>query len=283
MNVEQLKLLLQQDEGPTLEFKREWYKIDAEGEAKNRNKGELVKDILALANGNAYSAGEIAYLVIGVNNEFNVDGCRELTDVGNNVPNSATILSIVRAYSDPPLENVEVVPYTIDGKRIFVIIIPPTPHLYETTRKIDTPTQSYSQHVVFIRRSETVDIASAKEREVIHRLKVIRFSETKNVPPALFGAGIGATVGSIMLAPMGEKLTEKKEGYFAGLIIGLGAGGFLGGIIGNTYKDLREIKANWYRIPLWGKAAGIGFGTVWCGVLFALMKRRVGAEKNNGS
>src|SRR5258706_3315237 len=140
MNVEQLKLLLQQDEGPTLEFKREWYKIDAKGEAKNRKKGELVKDILALANGNAYSAGELAYQVMGVNNEFNVDGCRELTDVGNNVPNSAPILSIVRAYSDPPLENVEVVPYTIDGKRIFVIIIPPTPHLYETTRKIDTPT-----------------------------------------------------------------------------------------------------------------------------------------------
>jgi hypothetical protein len=99
LNSEKLKQLLRQNEGATLEFKREWYRLDdADGEAKKRQKDELIKDVLSLVNGNASVAGEEAHLVIGADDELNADGIRELHDVS--VPITADdILKIVTKVS----------------------------------------------------------------------------------------------------------------------------------------------------------------------------------------
>ena len=52
-----IKELIAQDESAKLDFKREWYK-------KEDLKGEFVKDIFALTNGDIYSTTDTAYLVI---------------------------------------------------------------------------------------------------------------------------------------------------------------------------------------------------------------------------
>jgi len=252
-----LQLLLSRDEGPTLEFKREWYKLSGEGESKARQRDELIKDILSLANGNAYSAGETAYLIVGAENQRNEDGSRTLYDVGDVVPTAASILDFVRAASNPPLENLEVMLFQVENKHLFAIIVLPSPHLYETTRRLDTPSQSYSKYVVFIRRNDSVDIASARERETIKKLKEIRFAETRNVPPVLFGTAIGAAIGGTFLARVGEKITGRKEGFVAGLVVGPIMGGLFGGMMGSSYKTIMEIRSDWSRIPVWGRAVAL--------------------------
>jgi hypothetical protein len=85
MDLNQLRNLLTQDEYGRLEFKREWYKLDSENsETKKRERGELTKDVLSLANGNIIVAGEEAYLIIGADPKIEADGRRATHDVDPN-------------------------------------------------------------------------------------------------------------------------------------------------------------------------------------------------------
>lgn len=263
MDAEQLRLLLSQNEGPSLEFKRDFYKIDSsDGETKRRQRDELIKDILSLANGNASVAGESAYLIIGADDALNADGSRDLYDVGELTLSPKRILQLVSSACDPPLEDIWCETVELEGRRILVITIPPTPHLYETTRKLETPSQTVTEHVVFVRHNENIDVASARERAAILELKRIRFAEMKNVPPILFGAGIGAVVGGLTAASLVERTSDTKEGKIGGGIGGMLVGATLGGLIGNTYKDLREIQSYWPRMSAIGRATTISMGAV---------------------
>lgn len=75
VNPDQLRALLSKPEAATLDFKREFYKLnDPDQLTKEKQRGEFTKDILALANGNAANAGETAYLIIGADDAFVVLG-----------------------------------------------------------------------------------------------------------------------------------------------------------------------------------------------------------------
>ncbi len=243
--------MLDQDESATLEFKREWHKLNGGGDSQRWQKAELIKDVLAMANGDAYSAGQTAYLIVGVGDERTPDGSRELFDVGDSIPQAASILQMVNAVSSPPLQGLEVIPFEAKGKRLFALRISPSPYLHETSRLLETPSKTFSERIVFIRRNETVAIASASERDVIRQLKGLYFSETQNVPPIAFGAVVGAAVGGITIGRLMGKQTGKKEGAIAGTIVGLLVGGILGGSLGSSYRSLKEIKLTWRQIYLW--------------------------------
>ena len=104
MEAIQLSALLQQGEGPTLEFKREMYRLDdMNGETKKRQRDEFIKDVLSLANGNPVFAGETAYLFIGVDDSVNEDGSRNLYDVGTVGFNRKQFLDIVNAACSPSI------------------------------------------------------------------------------------------------------------------------------------------------------------------------------------
>ena len=64
MDIQKAAQYLSQDESPTLEFKQEWYTDEDKSQAKLK-KNEMVRDILSLANGNASTAGQDAYLILG--------------------------------------------------------------------------------------------------------------------------------------------------------------------------------------------------------------------------
>lgn len=82
MDHKKLLELLHSHEGPSLDFKQEWYKLDSEDiQTKKVQKNELIKDILSLANGNVNVAGETAYLIIGASDSMNEEGDRELLTV----------------------------------------------------------------------------------------------------------------------------------------------------------------------------------------------------------
>jgi hypothetical protein len=254
MNIEKLEQLIRQVEGPTLDFKREWYRIDdPNGKTKKRHRNELIKDILSLANGNTISVGESSYIVIGVDDEFNENGDRKLYDIDDALPTSQRILQIVNAACEPSIENICCDLIELNGKRIFAITIPPSPHLHETTRSLSTPHgQIYSKHLVFVRHNEGIQIASAKEREAIQKLKTLHFTEQKNAPPILFGAALGAILGGSMAGGLAKKTSSQKEDEISAALAGVIAGGTFGGLAGNAYKDLSSIKSEWpYRSNHW--------------------------------
>lgn len=63
---EEISLLLEKEESPTLEFKRQWYWNDSTLPNEMGDKwGELIKDLISLANGYINKAGEYRYLIIG--------------------------------------------------------------------------------------------------------------------------------------------------------------------------------------------------------------------------
>ncbi len=231
-------LLVNQEESATLEFKREWYRLEANPKERQRQKDELIKDILALANGNVYSMADVAFLVVGVGDERDQDGNRTLHDVGEATPRPEHIIQLVASASDPPIQNIAVIPFSHEDVRLFAIAVPPTPHLHETTRQLSPSRKSYSEHTVFIRRGPTVDIASARERKAIEKLKELRFSERTIAPPIVLGAGIGATIATGLFVRLGRRITGHKEGALAGLLVGPIIGGAFGAIVGATYEGV---------------------------------------------
>ena len=169
MNSETLRQLLCQRESLKPDFKREFYKIShGKPNVREMEWGEFIKDILALTNGNVEVAGQTGYLIIGAADELRPDGTRQLYDVGNIELNAQQILEKVNSCCHPPLADIRCDIVALDGIRLLVISIPPSPHLHETTRPIKTKkNKQYPENSVFIRRGEGIYLASIEERQVI--------------------------------------------------------------------------------------------------------------------
>jgi len=70
MTSENLQQLIKEWENAKVDFKREWYWNDnMPNNIKEVQKNELVKDLIALTNGDVYSTDKTAYLIIGIDDE----------------------------------------------------------------------------------------------------------------------------------------------------------------------------------------------------------------------
>ena len=239
-----LKKLLKKHEGASLEFKRQWYELENPNPQKaEADKGEMIKDILSLANGNTNVAGEESYLVIGASNEMDQNGNREIFNAESTKPiTRQRILDIVNTYCDPSIEDLLCEELIIDDKKLLVITILPSPHVHETIQRLKTAIITYDKYTVFVRHAEGVRTASTKERLALQELKKLRFSETLNVPPLPFGAFMGA----LFLGLLGPKLITKEgdpqKKIISAQIAGGSVGAFIGGIVGSNYADLKKFK-----------------------------------------
>lgn len=183
LDVEQLQKLLQQPEpeGLKLDFKRKLHAINA-GDKKFQEKqwNELVKDILALANGNLGTTNQPGYLIIGVADKLNQSGSRDLYDIGDTHLSEKQLLQRINTVCTPPLPNLFCDVIRLQEKKLLVITIPPTPYLHETIRPLVTPHTTYHENSVFIRRKEDIGLASTEERKAILAEKQHRLNrETK--------------------------------------------------------------------------------------------------------
>ena len=257
-----LLALLARDEGPTLEFKVEIHHIDDENEkVRNQQKDEFIKNVIALANGNAVFAGETAYLVFGAENKKNENGTRMVLDVGNHVLTASRILDIVNSACDPKIEDLDCEEVTIDGKRLLLVTIQPTPYLHETTRILrPSPKSAFSERTAFIRREQSIGIASQKERETIAQIKRFRFGEKRNPPGVPFGVLLGSFVGSVMgysVIKNRHKLPDKPDMSAPAGLAGAIFGATLGWASAKTYKDFYEIRSYWHKVPPYLRVPGI--------------------------
>ncbi|MCB0174374.1 MAG: putative DNA binding domain-containing protein [Anaerolineae bacterium] len=174
MDVKKLEQLLREyePEDLKLDLKQKLHAIHhTDKKVQQAQWNELIKDILALANGNVGTSGQPGYLIIGIADKLNEYGTRDLYDVGELNVTSTQILHKVNSACSPPLPDLRTKVIEYQRKRILVITIPPTPHLHETTKPLKTPGTTYQEHTVFIRRKEGIGLASTAERQAIQREK----------------------------------------------------------------------------------------------------------------
>lgn len=273
MDTEQLRRLLAQEESPTLEFKSEPYHIDsADMDAKKRQRDEMIKDVLALANGNATVAGETAYLILGADDRLNSNGTRLVQDVGLNSLPAKRILDLVNSACAPRMEDLVSESVLLDGKRLIVITIPASPHLYETTRKLEPSTSGVvSEFAVFIRHGAGVKIASAKEREAIAQLKRLRFNEAHNPPPEPFGALVGAVIGAGIASDAGRRLGNQSPTKQVWGVTGTIVGAISGWLMGRLYRDIQEIKSALEQLPRMWRVPALALLVGWLLAIWAVI------------
>jgi hypothetical protein len=256
----QLRELLAQKESPTLEYKREWYKIakSYDQDTRERQSGELIKDILSLANGNADFAGETAYLIVGAD-EAGSDGNLRLYDIRDTLPLQKELQQKFKESCNPPLGHLYLDSHQIDGHQLYVIVIPPSPHLYEINREIKAEHRTFPEYTVFVRHGERVDIASTRERITLMQIKQGRFRDSRNAPSWLVGALTGALTGGSLGYGVGDKLNpdvtnlSQQQQKILGGIVGAGLNAFLGGMIGVITTFAKRNVIDWPRKPIWDK------------------------------
>jgi len=195
MTPEELSQILVRPEGLKLDFKRE-YKLNSQPPAgvdkqewQKLVKGqldELIKDVIALTNGNSGTVGQDALLIVGVDDKPDSMGIRPLYDTSHLQITSKEIIDKVNAVCDPPIPEILCERVKLSGKTILVIKIPPSPHLHETKRDLNIPKgnfdstgkfvnlkadKTYTAHTAFIRRGEGIFPATSAERSALQREK----------------------------------------------------------------------------------------------------------------
>ncbi len=129
VDAEELERLLQKPKGKKVVFRRE-YIVDpiapegTEQQVWNQMvEGQwqaLVRDILALANGNIKTTNKTGWLIIGADEAVNADGEREIYDTSHIHLYEGQILEKVNQYSDPPLYDVDLEKVEIDEPNIMI-------------------------------------------------------------------------------------------------------------------------------------------------------------------
>ena len=166
--------------------------------------------------------------------------------MGDKLPTERNIRDWVDAACDTPLD-IECFQEKIDGKNLFIISIPPSPYLRETTKQLETPSQTFSQHVSLIRHNESIFPASKKERDVIRNAKEKYFASQQQVPAKFLGAILGIFLGGAFYGPNTEKLGIQGWLAVIGTIVSLCVGAGTGWVLGKLMSDVFEIRMRWHK------------------------------------
>jgi len=150
MDKNKLKLLISQNENAKLEFKEQWY--------HKSQKNEMIKDIIALANGNPQTVGEEGYLIIGVEDKTkSIKGVNLSKSI---VELEQEVLQNINNYATPPITDISFDDsFNINGKKILVITISTHNYLICLSKDLQTK-RTERRNSAFYREGEMISIAS---------------------------------------------------------------------------------------------------------------------------
>ena len=149
LSVSIIESLLYEDEGATLDFKREQYKFDG---ASNTEKSELLKDLLAFANSWRRST---AYILIGV---IEINGGRSEIVGISPVFDDAKLQQFVNSKTNRPLIFAYRT-FSLEGKSVGVIEIP----VQERPLYLTSDFGKLKKEKVYVRRGSSTAIATPDE------------------------------------------------------------------------------------------------------------------------
>lgn len=150
MDIDKLKLLITKTENSKLEFKEQWY--------HKSQKNEMIKDIIALTNGNPQTVGEIGYLIIGV--EDTTKKIKEVELLESVAKLEQTVLQNINNYATPPLTDISFDLFIVNEKKILVVSIPSHNYLISLSKDLQTKNRTEKRGVTFYRERDIVAIAS---------------------------------------------------------------------------------------------------------------------------
>jgi hypothetical protein len=171
LNPEDLRRLLSQSEGITLEFKLYYdFSFQSDKAAIARNKDEAAKDLLALANSGGLAPDDVAYLVLGAGNERQPDGNRPRLNIRPYGYSAEDFMDLVNSAADPPLRDLHYEEIELDGSWYGVITIPPSPFVHRLKRNLRTKSP-WQTTVAPVRHGQVVEAAKQEEVADLERRK----------------------------------------------------------------------------------------------------------------
>ncbi len=210
----------------------------SDGKLITKQRDELLKDILGLANGNSHIVRKTKYLIIGVDNKnFDDDGMRTLHNVDYKIPSQSDITQWLSGASSPAIVGLECESIKFQGIDLFIVTIPPTFDLHETTRELKA-SGNFQNHVVFMRQDEHTVPASVRDSVAIQQRKFLYRQEISNPPAVWIGIISGAIVAFIIGGAkinMSQADLNAVKGFAQLFFVILGI--FFGGIIGFISKQ----------------------------------------------
>ncbi len=181
---EEISLLLEKDESPTLEFKRQWYWDDSTLPNDMPDKwGELIKDLISLANGYINKVGEYRYLIFGFSETekktYNLD-VSNIKQLKNLTRFKKDLLQRLEKFTKPSFIDINIKMLTVEEDNLLVFEIPCPTQLVELKNELKTKTRTHDQGAILVRRgqkSDEVRTASPDEIESL-KLELLKYSES---------------------------------------------------------------------------------------------------------
>ncbi|HCZ9564926.1 TPA: NACHT domain-containing protein [Vibrio cholerae] len=172
---EDISILLSKDESPTLEFKRQWYWDNSTpNEDMAKRWGELIKDLISLANGYINRVGETRYLIFGFSEEdrdvFGMD-TSNIKQLGNISRFKKDLKERIEKYTRPAFIDFDIENVSIDSKSLLVFEILSPTNLIELKKELQTKTRHLDEGAVLVRKGQKSDEVRTATPDEIEYLK----------------------------------------------------------------------------------------------------------------
>jgi hypothetical protein len=268
------KLLRETKEQDWFDFKTSLKLYQSDGTLVPQKRDELLKDILGLANGNSHVIRKTKYLIIGVDDkEFDATDLRVLHNVDYKLPSQSDIVKWLSDSCSPAIVGVECELVSFNGSNLFVITIPPTFDLHETTRELDA-SGHFHKYTVFMRKDEHTTPASVRDGITIQRLKQLHRQEIANLPSIWLGIIIGGIVGLLIGGAKIKSLQidppiSSSVAQFVFTSLGILFGGFTGWFA----QEMNKVRYDW-RYLTWKRRIPIVMYFVFLGIFYYFAFRK---------
>jgi len=160
MTTEDLNNLIEQWENAKVDFKREWYWNDnMPNNIKELHKNELVKDIIALTNGDVYSTDKTAYLIIGIDDETRDIYNFDKTTVLPLDKLKQQLLTLLNNYAQPEFLALDI--ELVD--EVLIISVPPRGSLISLSKDLKLKNNNTDKKgTTYYRVGEDIRVASSE-------------------------------------------------------------------------------------------------------------------------
>lgn len=252
-------LLREKKEQDWFDFKSALKLYQSDGKLVEIQRDELLKDILGLANGNSSIIRKTKYLIIGADDkQFDENRVRVLHDVDYKIPNQNELIVWLKNAASPTVVGIESELIPFGEVKLWVITIPPTFDIHETTRELNAKGH-FQKHVVFMRRDEHTEPASAREAATILQLKQIHRQEVTN-PSSIWVGMITGAIVSLVVGLLKISISQSSMAvplwFVQSFFIVLGI--FFGFVIGFVSREIKATYFDWKFIERWRKIAIVG-------------------------
>ncbi|QQZ27530.1 ATP-binding protein [Thiothrix subterranea] len=155
-----IKELILKKEGDKLDFKQTWY--------DEHNKGELVKDIISLANGSIHSIGQDGYLLVGIN-EVTKDTINvQVTDKSGKIKSESKLhdelTQLVKNHTNKPLK-LDLKYFKVNENNLIIVKVYANNYIVYLEKELQGKGKRFSKGYLIYRVDSLVEEATEEVRQ----------------------------------------------------------------------------------------------------------------------